>query len=111
MIEKYDIHYFCYSKTHNSKNKNMKWASTIMMRRENRKKKRPRRHIEAPIMTSLILLKNFDEMNSTTSRRVSIIYCPKLASDSFVFGDKRGLLQSLLVTFLVVFGFVSSRSL
>jgi hypothetical protein len=40
MIEKYDIHYFCYSKTQNSNNKNMKWASTIMMRRENRKKKK-----------------------------------------------------------------------
>jgi len=81
-----------------------------MMRRENIKKK-PRRHIEAPIMTSPISLKNFDEMNSTTSRKVSVIYCPKLASDSFVFGDKRGLVQSLLVTFLDIFGFVSSRSL
>jgi hypothetical protein len=79
------------------------------MRREN--KKRYRSHIEALIMTSPISLKNFEEMNSTTSRKVSIIYCPKLASDSFVFGDKRGLLQSLLVTFFDVFGFVSSRSL
>jgi hypothetical protein len=44
MIGKYDIYYFCYSKTQNSKNKNMKWASTIMMRRENRKKKTSKAH-------------------------------------------------------------------